>query len=96
MWVYFDFTGHIHVQQPPRYGHHHWATATKLPAHCSVPTYQRPLSDADPHAVHCTGGELGPVGQLAVVLAGQLTRLRDAGHGLGELQTRGHLSLGPI
>lgn len=65
-------------------------------AHRSAPTYQRPLSDADPYAVHRAGGEPGPAGELAVVLAGQLTRLRDAGPGLGELQTVAHLSLGPV
>lgn len=70
--------------------------AVEIPAHCSAPTYQGPLSDADPHAVERTGGELGPVAQLAVVLAGQLTWLRDARHGLGEFQTLAHLSLCPI
>lgn len=62
----------------------------------TYPTYQCPLPDADPHTVDCTGGELGPVGELAVILAGQLTRLCDAGHGLGEFQTLRHVSLRPI
>lgn len=71
-------------------------TAMRLQPNCPVPTYQRPLPDADPHTVDCTGGELGPVGELTVVLAGQLTRLRDAGHGLGEFQTLRRVSLRPV
>lgn len=67
-----------------------------VPAHPSAPTYQGPLSDADPHTVDRAGGELGPVGQLAVVLAGLLTGLRDAGRGLGQRQTVAHLSLAPV
>lgn len=67
-----------------------------MPAHCSAPTYQRPLPDADPHTVDRTGGELGPVGQLAVVLARQLTWLRGARRGLGEFQTVAHVGLCPI
>ena len=66
------------------------------PALCSAPTYQCPLSDADPHTVDRAGGELGPAGQLAVVLTGQLTWLRDAWHGLGESQTLTHVSLTPV
>lgn len=72
------------------------ASLMKMPARCCAPTYQCPPSDADPHTVDRTGGELGPVGQLTVVLAGQLARLRDARHGLGELQAVTHVSLRPI
>lgn len=67
-------------------------------AHCllSVPTYQCPLSGADPHTVSCAGRELGPVGQLAVILAGELTSLSDGGHGLGEFQTLADVGLRPV
>lgn len=61
-----------------------------------VPTYQRPLSGADPHAVGCAGREFGPVGQLAVILAGELTSLSDGGHGLGEFQTLVDVGLRPV
>lgn len=62
----------------------------------SVPTYQRPLSGADPHAVSGAGREFGPVGQLAVILAGELTSLSDGGHGLGEFQTLVDVGLRPV
>lgn len=59
-------------------------------------TDQRPLPGADAHAVGGAGRELGPVGQLTVVLAGQLTPLADGGHGLGELQALIDVGLRPI
>lgn len=62
----------------------------------NVPTDQRPLPGADAHAVGSAGRELGPVGQLTVVLAGQLTLLADCGHGLGELQALIDVSLRPV
>lgn len=62
----------------------------------SVLTDQCPLSGADPHAVSCAGRELGPVGQLAVILAGELTALSDGGHGLGKLQTLTDVGLRPV
>lgn len=62
----------------------------------SVPTYQCSLSGADPHTVSCAGRELGPVGQLAVILAGELTALSDGRHGLGEFQTLADVGLRPV
>lgn len=61
-----------------------------------VPTYQCPLSGPDPHTVSCAGRELGPVGQLAVILAGELTALSDGRHGLGESQTLADVGLRPV
>lgn len=62
----------------------------------NVPTDQRPLPGADAHAVGGAGRELGPVGELTVVLAGQLTPLADGGDGLGELQALVDVSLRPV
>lgn len=62
----------------------------------SLPTYQRSLPGADAHAVGGAGRELGPVGQLTVVLAGQLTSLGDGGHGLGEFQALVDVGLRPV
>lgn len=59
-------------------------------------TDQRPLPGADAHAVGGAGRELGPAGQLTVVLAGQLTPLADGGHGLGELQALIDVGLRPV
>lgn len=64
--------------------------------HSVLPTYQCPLSGADPHTVSCAGRELGPVGQLAVILARELTALSDGGHGLGEFQALADVGLRPI
>ena len=63
--------------------------------HCDL-TYQCPLSSADPDAVSCAGRELGPVGELAVILAGELTALSDGRHGLGKFQTLADVGLRPI
>lgn len=70
------------------------------PIVCAVPrfvlTYQCSLSGADPHTVSCAGRELGPVGKLAVILAGELTALSDGRHGLGEFQTLADVRLRPV
>jgi len=58
-----------------------------------VLTDQRPLPGADAHAVRRAGRELGPVGELAVVLAGQLAALSDGRHGLGGAQALAHVGL---
>lgn len=62
----------------------------------SLPTYQRSLPGADAHAVGGAGRELGPVGELTVVLAGQLTSLGDGGHGLGGFQALVDVGLRPV
>lgn len=59
----------------------------------SLLTYQCPLSGADAHAVGRAGRELGPVGQLAVILARELTALSDGRHGRGEIQTLADVGL---
>lgn len=50
-------------------------------------TYKCPPTSPHPHTIGCTGGELGPRSQLAVILAWKLAGLGERGHGTSQLQT---------
>ena len=65
---------------------HHPPPGVRQDAERSL-TDEQPLARADPHAVGGAGGELGPGGELAVLLAGVLTGLGELRHGAGQLQT---------
>lgn len=59
-------------------------------------TDQHPFAAPDTNAVSCAGGELGPAAELTVLLAGQLTQLRERRHGAGKLQASFNVSLSTI
>lgn len=59
-------------------------------------THKCPPPGSHTHTVSRTGRELGPAGQLAVILTGKLTGLGEVRHRTGQLQTDPNINLPTI
>lgn len=69
--------------------------STKL-TKSTILTYKCPPTSPRPHTISCTGWELRPCSQLAVILAWELAGLSEGGHGTSQFQTGQNVHLSTV